>query len=1291
MKLPILIVLNRCKALLILLLAFMACKQSFAQPGNDLCGNATNITSSLSCITTAGTVANATFTAGPVACAGTVKYDVWYKFTATSANPSINLSAVGANFAAQNPLIQIFSGTCGALVSLGCGASPSYAVTGLTIGTVYYVRIYSTTVLPTPTTLATFNICIQDPAPPANDLCGSAVTLTSGATCTTTAGTVVNATFTSGPSSVCSGGTAAYDVWYKYTATSSNPTISLSSVGANFAAQNPLIQVFSGTCGTPVSVTCGASPLAVTGLTLGTSYLIRVFSITASPVPATLGTFNICIQDPPAPANDLCANAIALTSGLTCTTTTGTVANATFTAGTAAACAGTVEYDVWYSFTAQTTNPTITLSNIGANFTAQTPRVQVFSGTCGSFASAGCGTTSVTPTGLTVGAVYYVRVYSTTTNPIPATVANFDICVTDPPPPVNDNCTGATTLSTASTCSTTPGTLLNSTGTAGVPGDCGAVGSPEVWYKFVAQSVFPTITISGVGAQFTSAGPRIQILSGTCGSMTSLACVSGTSLDTHVTPGTPLTVGATYYVRIYTNTAGMSGTAWGFSICVQEQAIVDYGKAYVNITKGTSGGTVEPGDVLEIRAIYVVKGGTTTLASFLDTVPANTTYVPGTLRILTNEAQIYKQWTDAVDGDPAEIVSGSFITINLGQGATNAAGGTVKNTDRPTNFGSTCIMIVSYRVTVNAVAYGSPVDVGGGKVTYTNPDSYVSTVRFPSVTAIVYKNYGICANTIGSNGVLSEFGGTFGSGNAKDRATPSTKIPVNYTYIKFTTGTPGDYYYGLSNNSSPGGANYSINPNDPLAANHVFNVWDIIGDHTGAASPTAGNLPADTTGGKTGGYMVVINSAYRTDTAFLDTVRNLCPNTYYEYSAWFRNICRKCSGDSTGKGPSTVGYVPTGPGDSSGVHPNLTFNINGNDYYTTGDILYTGQWIKKGFTYLTGPSQTQMIINIRNNAPGGGGNDWAMDDIGVATCTPNLVLNPATPTLNVCYGDGTSLSADVRSYFNNYTEYIWEVSSDNGATYTSTGSAGSGTPVFNGTEYVYTAGGPSFIGDSTTNLNIYRLRVASSSANLSDTSCSFAAIRTVQVYVNNCLYLLKEDVIHVSGSLRNNNTGVVQWQTVNEADHAYFQVEKSTDAAHFSVIGTVQGNAVNGAGIYSFTDPSALTTPSYYRIKMIDQSTFKYGKTILLSPDKIQFDIKNLVNPFSNSVRYDVILPAAGEIRTTIFDNYGRAVRTATQQASSGITPVTLTDMGNLSSGIYTLKVEWQQQTISKRIIKIGQ
>lgn len=997
------------------------------------------------------------------------------------------------------------------------------------------------------------------------------------------------------------------------------------------------------------------------------------------------------------PANDLCSSAISITSSVTCVNTAGTVVNASLSAGTPAGCGGTAKYDVWYRFVAQTTSPTVTISGAGANFV--NPRVQVFSGTCAALTSVACNTNAVATSGLTVGNTYYIRVFSLT-NPIPASNGGFNICVTDPPPPANDNCAGATALTSGASCTNTAGTLTLATSSA-TAAACGNTSSADVWYSYTATTAYPTITLSygaATHANFKAATPSMQFFSGSCAALTPIGCINGSVSNSSVVyspGGLGLTIGTTYYIRVFTNTntGPITASNWGFNICITNPSAssptVDYSKGYINVTKGSSGGTIEPGDVLEIRATFVVSANTAYFCSFTDNIPVNTTYIANTLRVLTNEGKIYQQYTDAADADAARITAGA-ITMNFGNGGTSATGGTIRNTNRPTNFGSTCIMVASYRVTVNAVPFGTIINLGGGAISYRGqPLAAATTISFPVVNAEVYKNYGICANLVGSNGIQSEFGGTFGAGNTKDRAA-SGKVPANYVYTTFSTGNPADYKYGISNNTSANnGANYSINPSDPVAANRVFSVWDITGDHTGAASVTAGNPPADVNAGQSGGYMVVINAAYRTDTAFLDTVKNLCPNTYYEYSAWFRNICRTCGSDSIGIGSSAAGYIPTGPGDSSGVHPNLTFNINGYDYYSTGDILYTGQWIKKGFTYLTGPAQTQMIISIRNNAPGGGGNDWAIDDIGVATCTPNLVLNPSTPTVNVCYGDGRSLAADVKSYFDNYTEYIWEKSTDSGASWVSTGYGGSGTPVYNGAEYVYTAVGPSFIGDSSTNRNLYRLRVASTAANIADPACSFSDIRTVQVFVHNCMWLLKTDITSISGQLKN-NFSTIYWRTENETDNTSYEIEKSLDGSSFNSIGGIGSNAVNGIGAYSYNDPEALYSAAYYRVKIKEANGFKYSAPVLLNPGRLQFAIKNLVNPFAATLQFDVVLPGQGDIKVTLSDNYGRAVKTLMQQqAVRGINSIRMTDLSSLSNGLYTLTTEWQQESISKQVVKI--
>jgi len=887
--------------------------------------------------------------------------------------------------------------------------------------------------------------------------------------------------------------------------------------------------------------------------------------------------------------------------------------------------------------------------------------------------------------------------------------------------PVNDNCNAATLLTENPTCTNlTLQTLKSALPTAGITSACGNASSADVWYNFVATSRYPVITISSLGSSFKAAVPVIQVLSGICTGFTSLGCVTGTAAANSlafttgtVVGGAGLTIGTTYYVRIYTNTNTGTpiGNNWGFSICVADvaaaAATVDYGKSYVNVTKGTNGGTTEPGDTLEIRATFVVRTNIAYNSSFTDNIPANTTYVPGTLRVLTNEGKIYQQFTDASDADAGKI-SGTAVTIGLGTGANASNGGTVTNTSKPSFYGGTCIMVASYRVVVNnAIGYGTAIPVGFGKFFYSSSAGIVNTISFPADTIIAYKNYGICANTVGTNAIISEFGGTFGSGKIKDRVA-SSKVPANYTYSTFssTAGMPNDYYYGVSNNTSGGTTNalgYSVlntwayPDNSQVPSHRIFSVWDIIGDHTGALNPLTGNPATDDNNNVTGGYMVVINASYRTDTAFLDTVYNLCPSTYYQYTAWFRNICSKCGCDSNGTGATSAsGYIPTGPGDSSGVHPNLTFNINGYDYYTTGNMNYTGQWIQKGFTYETGPTQTSMVINIRNNAPGGGGNDWAIDDIGVATCSPNMILTPNKPD-TLCLGADDTVRFQVNSFFNNYTQWQLQQSADGGTTWTSPGidttgqsASGSSVPVYvpADNQYEYTVARYYRLLAVDTSI-LYRITVASTPANLSNANCAFSTATPKLVKGVDCMIILPANFILFKGQL-NNDLASLQWIVSDEIANTFYDVERSYDGTNFESIARVEGNADQSLqASYNFTDNKIVAGINYYRIKMVSNNYYKYSSIIMVSNSTINFDIKSLVNPFTSFVSFEITVPKNDDALFIVRDIYGRIIQQKKQSVTEGINSITLYDFDNIPPGTYILQVKYEDNLVARKMVKV--
>ncbi|OON68183.1 T9SS type A sorting domain-containing protein [Hymenobacter sp. CRA2] len=145
---------------------------------NDDCAGAITLTPSATstCATTTnGTTTGATQSQAPSACSGSTSGaagDVWYKFTATS-----TAHIVTASSTTLDGVVQAFSGACGSLTALNCvdataSGAETLALTGLTIGNVYYVRYYGYTDLTTPVGGA-FTLCITTLPP--NDAAVAAV------------------------------------------------------------------------------------------------------------------------------------------------------------------------------------------------------------------------------------------------------------------------------------------------------------------------------------------------------------------------------------------------------------------------------------------------------------------------------------------------------------------------------------------------------------------------------------------------------------------------------------------------------------------------------------------------------------------------------------------------------------------------------------------------------------------------------------------------------------------------------------------------------------------------------------------------------------------------------------------------------------------------------------------------------------------------------------------------------------------------------------------------------------
>jgi len=248
--------------------------------------------------------------------------------------------------------------------------------------------------------------------------------------------------------------------------------------------------------------TATASPVTLTGLTAGVTYTVSVQSNCAAGATSTAATATFSTTPPPV-CNEV--------TGIAFSNVTGTSATVSFTATSAAS------------------NYFVTLLPGGATQTVTSP------------------TTSFT--GLTPGTAYTVIVQTNcSAGGVATTSAQFGTT------PTNDACTSAVALTVNPTCVAITGSVSGATQSL-APSSCSGGASTvaaDVWYSFVATSSLHRVSATG------AFDIVVEALSGSCGALTSVACVDANGTGTENLNLTGLTVGNTYYVRIFaytTNTA----------------------------------------------------------------------------------------------------------------------------------------------------------------------------------------------------------------------------------------------------------------------------------------------------------------------------------------------------------------------------------------------------------------------------------------------------------------------------------------------------------------------------------------------------------------------------------------------------------------------------------------------------------------------------------------------------------------------------------------------------------------
>ncbi|MBK0401577.1 T9SS type A sorting domain-containing protein [Adhaeribacter sp. BT258] len=543
---------------LIFLLSLLKGTSAQAQglPVNDNCGGAISLTPGVTCSPSNGISTGATQTLPACAAGGIADDDVWFQFVATKMRHGIRVTC-SANYDA---VIEVFSGSCNNLTSLICtdatglGAMEMSQPDSLIPGNTYYVRVYH---YKAGAGSGNFTICISDPS---NDNCDGAVSLPVNTTHVPVSGTIQNATESMPP---CGGpGYTANDVWYKFKATGVAHDVEITaSSGLQIEAQ-----VLVGTCNSLSSIQCGvqaaygsSATIQLAPLVMGQTYFVRLYANNHN---ITTNTFTISVKDRPMPPGALCVNALNIPgvpfkSGLQTTCGSGDNYRSNFRNYSLPGEDLVYKLEVTnapVSYLMRLDRPSATASNLWVSVfkDCPTPALQP-SNFVGESPLSRSGVADSSIITLKTNGTYYFVVDGQTCGDFRFSLKNA------PPPPVNDECINAITVTVGDTCSFVNASSLYATQSrpSCIPSGntINAFADDDTWYSFVAKGTKHQVYVQG----------SFELFSGSCGNLTSMLCFTQGS-NTNRTDLPNLVPGQTYYFRVYLPVAGISNSQLRFCI-----------------------------------------------------------------------------------------------------------------------------------------------------------------------------------------------------------------------------------------------------------------------------------------------------------------------------------------------------------------------------------------------------------------------------------------------------------------------------------------------------------------------------------------------------------------------------------------------------------------------------------------------------------------------------------------------------------------------------------------------------
>jgi hypothetical protein len=165
---------------------------------------------------------------------------------------------------------------------------------------------------------------------------------------------------------------------------------------------------------------------------------------------------------------------------------------------------------------------------------------------------------------------------------------------------------------------------------------------------------------------------------------------------------------------------------------------------------------------------------------------------------------------------------------------------------------------------------------------------------------------------------------------------------------------------------------------------------------------------------------------------------------------------------------------------------------------------------------------------------------------------------------------------------------------------------------------------------------------------------------------------------------------LLTWQTAQEQNSHFIEVQRSGNAKDFASIGQVPaaGNS-NLVKDYSFADPSPLAGNNFYRLRLVDlDGSYTYSKILEVTATVSGQSIEVFSNPFHDQIGVRVRAEIPDKVVFTLTDILGRPYLQQSYGTLTGNNFFSLPTPAGMAAGVYLLNVRGTNMNQTVKVLK---